>query len=282
MAEDYAPEWNYPAPEHFMDSRDIPQNPPSRFEKVLKVFIIFACMCLAGELIWLLGISPFRQFSRIDITGFDGMAREDILHIAGISESSSFFTTETRAIEKALMNIGSIESAKVFKYFPGRLHIVLENRRPVAQALSAGNVPLLFDSNGIIFQVGRAAVSAALPLVSGLEIQEPFPGMRLPPELVPFFRELEKIEISAPELLSAISEFRIVGKEFEGYDLLLYPVHKKIKVRMRDIDENLLRYALLMIDVLSSREEGLDTLDFRSGIASYISRGGTPQEAYSE
>jgi hypothetical protein len=43
------------------------------------------------------------------------------------------------------------------------------------------------------------------------------------------------------------------------------------------VNEDILRYALLMVDVLSSGNEDIDTLDFRSGIASYI-----PKEASSE
>jgi len=253
---------------------------PSRFERTLKVFIVFAALCLLGELIWLIGISPFRQFSRIDVSGYEGIPREEILAMAGISDSSSFFTTDARTIEKALMVLSSLESVKVFKHFPGRLQIVLSSRRAVASALARVNgqtAIVVFDDEGVIFDAGEAALPVMLPLISGLVIEEPYPGMKLPPLFIPLFKELEKIQSSSPELLNAVSELKITRKPFDGFDLLLYPVHKKIKVLMSELNEDLLRYALLMVDVLSSREEGIDTLDFRSGIASYI-----PKEAYSE
>ena len=253
---------------------------PSRFEKLLKIFIIFACLALAGELIWLLGIGPFRRFTRIDVNGYEGIAKEEILKIAGINEKSSFFTTDTRIVEQSLLNISSLESVKVFKYFPARLQIILEDRQPLACALvniNGETVTVVFDSQGVIFETGETLLPVMLPLVSGLVIDEPYPGMKLPPVFIPFFKELEKIKMTSPELLSAISEIKISRKPFDGFDLVLYPVHKRIKVRLSELNEDLLRYTLLMIDVLASREEGIDTLDFRSGIASYI-----PKEAYFE
>ena len=251
---------------------------PARFEKILKIFIIFACLCLTGELIWLLGIGPFRQFSRIDISG--AVSREEILAVAGINESSSFFSTDAKAVEKALMSISTVQSAKVFKYFPGRLQIIIENRRPLASALASLNgetVMVLFDSQGVIIEVGAAILPVLYPLVSGLLMENPYPGMRLPAFFVPFFGDLQIITDSAPELLNAISEIKIVRKPFDVFELVLYPVHNRIKVRLSELNEDMLRYALLMVDVLSSRDDGIDTLDFRSGIASYI-----PMEEYTE
>jgi cell division protein FtsQ len=251
---------------------------PSGFERFIKIFIVIAALCLGAELIWLLGISPFRPFTKIDITGINGLDRAKVLSIAGISDTSSYFSTDTTVIENALMEISVIESAKAFKFFPGRMRIVLEARKPVAFAFAAsenGTVPVVFDSQGVIYEVGGKGLADIhpadfYPVISGLVIDNPVPGMRIPGLFIPFLKELEKIELSAPELLSAVSEFRINRKLFDGFDLILYPAHKKIKVRMSEINEDLLRYALLMVDVLSSRESGIDTLDFRSGIASYI------------
>jgi cell division protein FtsQ len=268
--------------EDYSYSEETVASAPSRFEKLLKGFIIFAILCLAGELTWLLGISPLRPFSRIDVSGYEGMGREEILVKAGITPNTSYFSSDVEAMESALMKISSLESARVFKFFPGRLKIVLEGRRPVAAALASLDgriVPVIFDSQGVIFEIGGkdGSFSGILPVISGLVITEPVPGMKLPGLFVPFFKELEKIEMSAPELLGAISEIKINRKAFDGFDLVLYPVHKKIKVRLSELNEDMLRYTLLMIDVLESNENGVDSLDFRSGIASYI-----PKEASSE
>jgi cell division protein FtsQ len=94
---------------------------------------------------------------------------------------------------------------------------------------------------------------------------------------IPFFRELEKMSSSSPELLGAISEIGINRKPFDGFDLVLYPMHNKVRVRVNELNEDMLRYTLLMVDVLASNENGINSFDFRSGIASYV-----PKEVSSE
>lgn len=250
---------------------------PSRTRKLLKIFIFIAALCLAAELIWLFGISPLRPFSRIDISGYSGFDRAQIIAKAGITGSSSFFTTDARAVENTLMSFGTFESVRVFKHFPDRLQIHLVGREAVASAFSVINgitVPVFFDRHGVVFQIGgnvdQNYVHSALPVISGLVIENPFPGMRLPALLVPFFNDLERIGSSAPELLGTISEIRINRGPFDTFDFVLYPVHIRTRVRLSELNEELLRYALLMLDVLASREGGIEILDFRSGIASFI------------
>jgi len=268
--------------EDYILQEDAVPEAPARFEKTFKVFITIALLCLCGKLIWLLGITPFRPFTRIDIYGYAETGREFIFDKAGIIPSLSYFTADVNAMEKSLMSLGVFESARVFKYFPARLQIVLEDRTAVAQALASidgRSVPVLLDREGVVFGIGdySALRSGMLPVISGIVIEEPFPGMRLPALFISLFAELEKINNSAPELLGAVSELRVNRKLFDGYDLILYPAHRRIKVRLSELNENLLRYTLLMVDVLSSNEGAIDTLDFRSGIASYI-----PKEVPSE
>ncbi|MCL2129936.1 MAG: FtsQ-type POTRA domain-containing protein [Treponema sp.] len=280
------------------------------FEKALKTFVILVIIFMAVVMIWFFGISPFRAFSNIDVvdikagaekpllasaggTGagsmpgvstYFGLSREDILSKAGITKESSFFSTNARAAEKALLGFIPLNSVKVNKLYPDRLEIVLEGRQAAASAialLDGKKVPVLFDKEGVIFKIGSDAKESqlpyGLPLISGLIIENPVPGTRLPVIFTPLWKELEKIETTAPELLAAVSEIRINPKSFDSYDLDLFPVYKNIKVRLSEINEDLLRYALLMVDVLASREPEIRDIDFRSGIASYI-----PKEVSSE
>jgi cell division protein FtsQ len=244
---------------------------PSRFEKLLRVFIFLAVLCLGGELVWLIGVGPSKPFSRIDIIGPAGISREEIIAKAGITSGSSWFSTDVSSVEQALMGISSLESVRVFKNFPSRLQIVLEGRKPVAAAfcnIDGRTLPVIFDSNGVVYEIG-GAVSSRLPVISGLFIEDPFPGMQLPSMFLPLFKQIEKVGMSAPELLGAVSEIKIVRNLHDTFDIILFPTHKKIKVRLSELNEDLLRYTLLMVDVLSLDERGIDSVDFRSGIASY-------------
>ena len=258
-----------------------------RLDKSLKFLIILAVLILSGILVWLVGIAPFRSFSRIDVVagdsryaksdGYFGISREDLLSKAGITGTSTYFSTDAKKMEKVLAGLIPLESVRVFKHFPDKLQIILEGKRAVGYTLAAVNgktVPVLFDGQGVIFQVGNfendESLLFALPVISGLVIEDPVPGMRFPAVFMPFFRELEKIENSAPELIAAVSELRISPKSFDGFDVILYPVHKKVKVHLSaEINEELLRYTLLMVEILATKEPGIESLDFRSGIASY-------------
>jgi cell division protein FtsQ len=246
---------------------------PSRTEKILKWIVIGIALVLGAELIWLLGVTPFMPFSRIDVSG-GVLDRETVLAGGGIRPWSSFVSLNIREAEKALRALPRVEEARVFKHFPDRLEIILEGRRATAVSLAdlGGTlVPVLYDKKGVVFEVGfdESRKAESLPVVSGLVIEQPVPGMRLPAMFNSFLESLEAIEFSSPELLAAVSEIRINRNSFDGFDLILYPIHNRISVRLTELNEDLLRYSLLIVDVLAAEGSGIKTIDFRSGIASY-------------
>ena len=157
--------------------------------------------------------------------------------------------------------------------------IFLEGRKAAALALAnvGGKMrTLFFDHQGVVFRIGNdglspsSLLSPALPVLSGLVFEEPALGMRLPALLNPLLSDLEKIGNTSPELLRAISEIRIDRRSFDGFDLVLFPVHRKIRVRLGpELNVDVLRYALLMVDALFTRDPSLDEIDFRAGMASY-------------
>jgi cell division protein FtsQ len=247
----------------------------SRFSKGLKWLLTAVCLTLGAYLVWLLGITPFMPFYRIDVTPVEGLSREFMLGAAGITAQSSFLSVNTRETEKILKALPQIESARVIKRFPDRLEISAEGRKALALILAEvdGRLePAVFDSRGVVFRVGAAAGDSItqLPLVSGISFERAVPGAQLPAALNSFLLDMEAIRLSAPELLAAVSEIRLLRRSFDGFDLILYPVHKKIRVRLSALNEDLLRYTLLVADVLPVKEKGIDMIDFRSGMASYI------------
>jgi len=282
-----AEEYSYPEGNLDLRSR---RSVPSRLEvnpeppgKVSKLFIILIIVFLAGELIWLLGIGPFRPYSRVVVIGAEKITREEILARAGFTPILTFASTDVNAMEKALQQIIPIESVRVFKRLPGRLQIIVQERQPVASAfvdLNGRTVPVLFDSQGVVYQIGSAKnnefLSDVLPVISGLEIRAPYLGERLPALYLPLLKEIERLKVSNPNLLKMISEIKINRKTFDNFDLILYPINKKISIRLSDLNEERLQYNLLFIDLLSD-ENGIDSFDARSGIASYI-----PKEAFRE
>lgn len=263
----------------FIFSEDVlpPRPEVSRhFGKGLKRLIIIAAVILGAEGIWLFVVSPCMPFSTIEVNSFPGFDRDAALALAGIGEGASFMTVNAGTVEELLGAHYLVASVRATKHFPDRLRIYLEPRRAVAFSLAAvsGRVlPVYFDREGVIFQIGDRDdvwVFPGLPILSGLVFEQPVPGMRLPAAFGSLLENLEKIESRSPDLLKGISEIRINRKPFDGFDLILYPLHSPVRVRLNNnLTEDTLRYVMLLVDVFASKDFSPDEIDFRSGLASY-------------
>jgi cell division protein FtsQ len=244
-----------------------------RLGKGLRRVLVGAAVIIGAELIWLFAVSPCMPLSSVEINAFPGIDRAVIVSLAGIQDASSWFTVDAARAEHALEAHYRIETARVIKRFPDRVKIFITPRTPVAMTLSPVNgrmAPVYFDRGGMIIHVGSLDSGAKVPILSGVIIEQPVPGMRLPAAFSPLLENIEKIGGSAPELLDAVSEIRINRKPFDGFDLVLYPVHNLVRVRLEpEISEEILRYVMLMIDVFESRDTELEEIDFRTGTASY-------------
>nr|AGS54383.1 putative cell division protein FtsQ [uncultured bacterium contig00015] len=249
-----------------------PAKSSKKIEKGLKRLLVIAVIIFAAELVWLFGISPFIPFSTIEVHGFEGLRRAEVLQLAGIDETSSFMSTNTSLVQEKLSGNILVESAKVTKRFPDKLSISLIGRKAAAVTLSnisGKQAPVYIDTHGVFFKTGNnPAEIDGLVIISGLD--NPQVNMRLPDSLVSLMENIAWLSAGSPELLSAISEIRIEQKAWDGYDLVLYPVHSSIRVRVENnITEEVLRYMLLMLSVFEDDSEGPAEIDFRSGMGSY-------------
>jgi cell division protein FtsQ len=276
-----------PGSDAYAPEEAIPARPvlSPRLEKLFKGLLVTALILAAGELIWFFVISPCMPFSRIEISGFQGLDRSVILAQAGIDGRSSYMSVRTRAVEKALAALPQVEEVRVIKTFPASVELVLAGRKALG-ALPVRNgdrqALAIFDKEGVIFKIVNPGDSEALslPLVSGMNFREIRLGSRPQGEAFygSFLDRLAGIRSSAPELLQSISEIRINrkvfeeagGKGFAAFDLSLYFMQRPVRVLAgADLDEDGLRYMLLTVDALLSRESRIDEIDFRAGIASY-------------
>jgi cell division protein FtsQ len=209
-------------------------------EKGIKIIIIAAASVLALELLWIFVISPCMPLSRLEVTGFPGLGREEALRLAGIGERASYISINPRAVEKKLEAVREVESVRVTRRFPNSVTILLVPRVAVAMAfdrIGGRQTPLYFDRHGVLFKAGGSLSPAqspqgghpGLPVISGLPLEE---DKALPAIYLPLFASLDKIRGAEPRLLEAISEIRVNRKLFDGFDLVLYPVHSSIRVRL--------------------------------------------------
>jgi cell division protein FtsQ len=204
-----------------------------------------------------------------------------VLEKAGITIKSSYLSVNSRAVERRLEALVEVASVRVIKRFPDSLRISLEGRKAVAMSFVMVNdrvCPIFFDKEGLVFMIGTTgqamAPSLSVPIISGILSEQPFLGMRLPGIFSDLLSNLEVIHRSAPELLGAISEIQVDQNVFGSYELLLYPVHSPMRIRLgAEINENMLRYVLLVVDVCVSKGAKIEEIDFRTGTASYTIKG---------
>jgi cell division protein FtsQ len=247
-----------------------------KIERGLKRLLILAAIILGCECVWLFVISPCIPLSTVEVRGFIGFDGTEALNYAGILEGSSYVSVNAEEARKRLASHYLVESARVVKRFPDRLSIFLEPRRAVALTLAPVNgriQPLYIDKHGVVFRIGNGRGEAPpenLPVVSGLALEQPALGMRLPAAFTSLFADMGAIGSGSATLLSAVSEIQIVRRSFDGFDLVLYPVHSPVRVRMGShITEETLGYALLMLDVIAAGNSLPDEIDFRSGMGAY-------------
>ena len=242
-----------------------------KIEKGLKRLLVLAGIIFTAELIWLFVVSPFIPFSTVEVQGFTELGRAEILKLAGIGETSSFMSTNVREVQQRLSDIVLVESAKVMKRFPDKLSIFLSPRQAAAVTLvyaGSRQKMLYVDRHGVFFKMGDAGETAGLPVLSGIE--DPRLNTRLPAGLMPLVESLSVLAAGSPELLAAISEIRVERKAWDGFDLVLYPVHSSIRVRVENnLNEDVLRFMLLLLNVFESGSLKPEEIDFRSGMGSY-------------
>jgi cell division protein FtsQ len=243
---------------------------------MVRLVIVIAAI-LGVELVWLFGITPLLPFSVLEVRGLSGVDRSWILSQAGIGPRSSWITINAGLAERRLSQLYLVEAAHVIKEYPDTLRIFLEPRRPAAITLAQVDgrfLPVYLDRHGMIIQIGDSHPEVnsplALPILSGFVVSNLYLGWQIH-ILEDLLSRLESLSGAAPELIRALSEIRINSKPYNGFDLTLYPVDSTVKFRVEaDLNEETLRYIILMLDVFNRSDVDVDEVDLRSGAASFV------------
>lgn len=266
---------------NFIYSEEVADSPgkyaaPQKVEKAARRILLLAAIVIGGGLIWLLFISPCMMPVKMDIDAVPGLGKAEVLYYAGIPGGATFVSINVAEAERLLSRHHLLESVKITKRFPDRLSIYLEPRKAAAMTLFSINgrtQPVYLDRHGVVFKIGNEAgekIPARLPVVSGVlsDALPPRLGMKVPAAYLPVFSQIGAISDEDPNIWQAISEIGITHKNSEVFDLLLYPAHNPIKLRMgNDLKKEKIYYALVMSEVYSQMGSGIPSeIDVRSGL----------------
>jgi cell division protein FtsQ len=246
--------------------------------RLLAILVAVLAVILAGELAFHLLLVPRLTLRNVILRSDLGLTREEVLALAGLQDGALYFGVDPAEVRRRLEACPAVARAEVRKVFPDTLHIALQGRRALAlllfQGREGGTLPLAVDRDGVVFQVGGKLPDRDLPLLSGVELvgEEVHAGLRLPEGIKPLLEDLDRLAREAPELARLVSEVRLVPLTQERFELLLYPVAYRIRLRFGGrLEAASFRSALVILDLLERQnlQGRVEELDLRARDAVY-------------
>lgn len=243
-----------------------------RTARIFKTIIILLLFVIFIQVVYHLYFARNVKIDKLVIETGSGFSASDeqILEMAGLGSTESYFALDEAIIETRLERFPQISSAVVKKKFPDTLGIVIEGRTPLAVCLIEAEgrvIPAAVDSSGVIFQIGKAVIELDLPIISGVRIDEARLGAVMPAALTVFLENLNSLRSESPGFFNSISEIQIIRKSNDDFEVLMYPQNYSIPVRLSSkINNELFTYVLLVLDVVKQQGMAayLEELDFRT------------------
>lgn len=192
-------------------------------------FLLFLLVLAAvGFLIYKgLGRSDFFQITSINIQGCRRTTKNQILEMSGVDIHSNLLTVNAGRIRDRIEAHDWVESVKVEKDWPNRLHINVKERLPVAIASLADGLYYL-DEQGVCFAQVLPPEDMDYPVITGLS-RDDWPrelkDSRLG-EALQFIRHANQGNSILPK--QNISELHLG----EGEELLLYLVDRPFPIHL--------------------------------------------------
>jgi cell division protein FtsQ len=267
---------------------ELPRRSPrslARWLRALLILMVALCaLFLAGRFLAM----PLTTIRHVVVNSDVRLSEDQVLGLSGIQGTEHWYSVNTAAIRARLEGSPLVRTATVERVFPDTLRLTLQGRQPAALVLAqAGgrSLPVIVDGDGVIFRVGSSSAEVDLPVVSGLAVGQATLGEQLPRAYAPLFSDLRALREKSPALFGLLSEVRVLPRAgaapddgaASGIDMILYFTSSPVAVRVRGvIDESLVRYTLMVVDLLSRQGviKDIQELDFRSGDVVYRARGG--------
>ena len=248
--------------------------------KIKAVKIIFGILCflLLSELIVYKYILPSFAVPKVSVTGLQNYTAEDFAEKLMPFSNANWFNFDVEQAAAVISNDAGIDSVTIRKKFPDKIYINVEERAPVAMILLMDNglsSALNIDKNGVLFPQKNSELSESgfLPIVSGLPIEYMAQGMRIPAKYRPLIEQISKIKQLPQQYFASISEICVLPKDSGSYELALIPSQSKVKVLTdRALNEDALKYMMVVLDILNQLGSEVSEVDLRYGSVSYKTR----------
>ena len=247
--------------------------------KFIKVIFCVLCFALLCELVIYKYVMPSFSSPKVTVTGQKEYSAEEIARMLLPMNSTSWFDFDVEQAVALLSSEAGIDHVSVEKKFPDKIFVNVTEREPVAVTfvLDHGrSAPVQIDKNGWLFPGKKNENTASeniLPIVSGLPVEYMSRGMRIPSKYRPLIDQISKISEMPQHYFASVSEICVLPKDSGNYELALIPSQSKVKVLTdRALNEDALKYMLVVLDVVNQIGTDVATVDLRYGSVSYITR----------
>lgn len=245
---------------------------------LLKVIVLVLALLLLLEAVLYTLVIPCLAPAKVRLYGLTTISTRQISSIIQPMNSKTWAQFNCQEACSLLSSVPGIETVIIDKHFPDKVDIQIKERKPVAKTIVTVDnhlTPVQIDANGVLFPAitSDAIVDKAVPLVSGLPVDNVQGGMRIPEKYRSLMEQISDIKRLSQNYFAAISEIQVVPKEYGNYELVLYPVNSRIKVLTdRTLNEDALKYMMVVLDVVNSIEPDVSEVDLRYGSVSYRKR----------
>lgn len=245
---------------------------------LVKILVFVLAVLLFAELIISMVLVPCFSKPSITVSGLKSASQQEFTELLGSMKTSFWLRFDTQRAASLLSSVPYIDSVDVSKVFPDRVIVSVKERVPVAKTVinNGGRyISVQIDKNGVLFTGNRqkSDTDYEIPLVSGLPVEKFREGMSIPANYRVLLDQIETVRSRSQKYFAAISEIQVVQKEYGNYELVLYPVHKHVRVLTdRSLNEEALKYMMVVLDVVDSIEPDVSEIDLRYGSVSYRTR----------
>lgn len=240
----------------------------------VKVIIAVLAFCAVLEFLFYKFIIPSTSVPLVSVTGQSECTAEEIVSLLRPMNARNWFSFDVQAATSIIASESIVDSVSVKKVFPNKIYISIKEREPVAMAFvekDERTMAVQIDKNGVFFPVRkRFSNVSALPILSGIPVEYMGDGMRIPSKYRDLIEQISRIKAMSQNYFAAISEICVVPKDSGSYELVLIPVSSKIRVLTdRTLNEDALKYMMVVLDVVNSIEPDVSEIDLRYGSVSY-------------
>lgn len=200
--------------------------------------------------------SPFFSVRETVVRGCKELTEKDIVALAAVRSAPNILSLNLEAMARRIRANPWIRQVSIGREFPGRLVIVIQERKPVA-LLEKGNALFLLDDDGTPFKKLEAGEVNDLPVLTGLVRTDRVDEALLKSALallntlaaakdVPPIGVVSEIHGNETFGLSLFTDTGLcLQLGFDGYETKL----KRLAPVMEDLDKKNLKSAFLLIDL---------------------------------